>query len=157
MSGGRESLKAWLALLGAANAVKKAVDARLRERFGVTLARFDVMAALERAGAEGLRAGALSERLMVTDGNTTQVTAPLLRDGLVERRASAEDGRVAIFRLTRKGRARFHEMAAAHRQWIAGAFAALTGPETEALRALALRLRVPADDIEDDQQEEDAA
>ena len=130
MSGGRESLRAWLALLGAANAVKKAVDARLRERFGVTLARFDVMAALERAGAEGLRAGALS------DGNTTQVTAPLLRDGLIERRASAEDGRVAIFRLTRKGRARFHEMAAAHRQWIAGAFAAADGDDVVGGHAL---------------------
>lgn len=149
----RESLRSWLALLGAAGAIKKAVDARFRERFGVSIARFDVMAALERAGAGGLRAGALSERLMVTDGNTTQVTAPLLRDGLIERRSSAADGRVAIFRLTRKGRALFLEMAAAHRVWIAGAFADLSGAETETLRTLAGRLRVP----EDRQAKEDAA
>lgn len=151
MSERREALRAWLALLGAAGALKKSVDARFRERFDLSISRFDVLAALDRAEPQGLRAGALTDRLMVTDGNTTQVTAPLLRDGLIERRASAEDGRVAIFRLTRKGRALFEAMAAAHRDWIADAFEGLSGAEAETLRALVSRLKLPGDDsIEED-------
>jgi DNA-binding MarR family transcriptional regulator len=153
MSDPREALRTWLALLGAAGALKKSVDARLRERFDLSISRFDVLSALERAGPEGLRAGALSQRLMVTEGNTTQVTAPLLRDGLVERRSTADDGRVAIFRLTRKGRALFERAAGAHRDWIAAAFAGLPNADAQSLRALVARLRVP----DDRPKEEDAA
>lgn len=140
----RASLKAWLDLLGAANAVKKSVDARLRERFDHSIARFDVLAALDRAGPEGLRAGALSQRLMVTEGNTTQVTAPLIRAGLIERRADPDDGRAAILRLTRKGASLFSQMAETHRRWIAGAFADIEGAELDALRAVLAKLKPPA-------------
>lgn len=128
------ALRGWLSLLSAANALKKTVDARLRAEFGVSISRFDVLAALDRAGAQGLRAGALSQQLMVTEGNTTQVTAPLVRDGLVARRQDKKDGRAAIFTLTRKGAALFAEMAAAHRGWIEEAFENFSPKELESFR-----------------------
>jgi len=94
------------------------------------------MSALDRAGPEGLRAGALTERLMVSDGATTQVTAPLIREGLIRRAADPEDGRAAIFTLTRKGEKIFSEMAEAHRQWIDDAFAAMSPAQMKSLRRL---------------------
>lgn len=136
MSDDREALRTWLDLLAVSQGLKKAVDTGLRSRFGHSISRFDVLSALERAGPEGLRAGALTERLMVSDGATTQVTAPLIRDGLVKRVVDRDDARVAIFTLTRKGERVFAEMAAEHRSWIDDAFAGLTPPQMKTLRRL---------------------
>jgi DNA-binding MarR family transcriptional regulator len=130
----RDALRAWLALLGTANAVKKGVDLRLRQRFGLSIARFDVLAALDRAGEDGLTAGTLTAWLKVSEGNTTQVTAPLVAAGLVERERDPDDGRVAIFRLSDAGRARFAAMAAENRRWIDTAFAGLDPNDIAALR-----------------------
>jgi len=144
----REALRAWLDLLGVSTAIKKGVDGRLKHQFGLSLARFDVMAALDRAGQAGLNGRALSARLKVTEGNTTQVTAPLVEAGLIRRRVSPEDGRVAIFHLTRKGERVFAQMAEANRRWIADAFAALSPAQLAQLRVLLGALEPPQDEEE---------
>lgn len=154
MSDDRDALRAWLALLGASNALKKSVDTRFRSRFGLSISRFDVLSALDRAGPEGLRAGALTQRLMVTDGATTQVTAPLIRDGLVRRATDAEDARAAIFSLTRKGERIFAAMASGHRAWIDEAFSGLSAGQMKSLRRLLERIELPADAADE---REDAA
>jgi DNA-binding MarR family transcriptional regulator len=136
MSDAREPLRAWLALLGVSGALKKNIDARMRSRFGLSLSRFDVLAALDRAGECGLNGGALSAQLKVTEGNTTQVTAPLVAQGFVSRSVSRADARVAIFKLTAKGRRLFDRMAEANRAWVAGAFAGLSPAQVAQLRAL---------------------
>lgn len=143
MSDGRDPLRAWLALLSAANTIKKSVDARMRQQFNLSLSRFDVLAALDRAGEQGLTAGALSSYLKVTEGNTTQVTTPLIAAGLVRRTVSANDRRVAIFQMTRKGQRIFADMAAANREWIAGVFAVLTPAQITSLRRTLSQLNHP--------------
>lgn len=143
MTDSREPLRAWLDLLGASTAIKKGLDARMRKQFGLSLARFDVLAALHRAGADGLSAGGISEHLKVTEGNTTQVTAPLVKDGLVVRMPSAEDGRVAIFQMTTKGRRLFERTAEANRRWVAEAFADLAPNDLKTLRRLLSALKSP--------------
>lgn len=150
MTGDRDALRAWLHLLGTANAVKKAVDTQLRQRFGMSISRFDVLAALDRAGDAGLTAGGLTAHLKVTEGNTTQVTAPLIRAGLVHRTVSPEDGRVAIFRLTIEGRQRFAAMAEANRRWIDQAFSAATPAQIGSLREV-LALIAPPDPLADEE------
>jgi DNA-binding MarR family transcriptional regulator len=144
MSDDKEPLRAWLDLLSATNAIKKGVDARLRLRFGVSISRFDVLAALAQAGDAGLTAGALTSRLRVTEGNTTQVTAPLIEGGLVRRLSSPQDGRVAILTLTKKGERLFAQMAAENRQWVADAFAALSPAQIASLRGLLGALQPPS-------------
>lgn len=143
MKPGRETLRAWLALLSAAERIKKDIDARMRSRFGLSISRFDVMAALDRAGEAGLTAGELTSHLKVTEGNTTQVTAPLIKDGLVRRTVSANDGRVAIFALTKRGRRIFDEMAEINRAWVAEALAPLTLAQISSLHALLNTLNHP--------------
>ena len=148
MTDDRNALRAWLTLLSATSAIKKSVDARMRQRFGLSISRFDVLAALDRAGEHGATAGALSARLRVTEGNTTQVTAPLIADGLVSRNVSSSDGRVAIFRLTKKGRRVFDDMAEANSRWVAESFSALTPAETTTLLQLLKTLNQPSEQSE---------
>jgi DNA-binding MarR family transcriptional regulator len=139
----RNALRAWLDMLTASNAIKKSVDTTLRNEFGISISRFDVLSALDRTENEGMRAGDLSQRLMVTEGNTTQVTAPLIRDGLVKRTQGRDDGRVFYFRQTQKGKNLFHKMAEEHRHWIASAFSNLSQSELATLRRLLGKLNLP--------------
>jgi len=143
MNGSREALRAWLAMLKSSSAIKKSIDTTMRTQFQISISRFDVLSALDRGGPEGLRAGALSEMLMVTEGNTTQVTALLIRDGLVKRSNSREDGRVAIFKLTKKGERLFERMAAKNKQLIDATFVGLSKTELQQFRKLLGKLNLP--------------
>jgi len=134
MSDEREALRTWLDLLGKTNAIKKEIDTMLRKEFRMSIARFDVLAALSRAGKEGLRAGALTQRLKVTDGNTTQVTTPLIHDGFVKRVKNSSDGRVAIFQITKKGETLFEKMAKRNKDCVAKAFNYLSQTQMRSLR-----------------------
>ncbi len=145
----QDKLRAWLALLGQANGLKKNIDRRLSKEFGVSLSRFDVLATLERGGKDGLKAGALTKKLVVSDGNTTQVTNKLVRDGLVKRHKDKDDGRVVIYALTAEGSKQFKSMAAQNRQWISDAFLALGADELNQLRALLGKINIHSSEKQD--------
>ena len=124
-------LRLWLRLLKVSRRIEARVRERLRAEHGTTLPRFDVMAALWRAG-EGLRMSDLSGVLRVSNGNVTGIVDRLAADGLVERRPVPGDRRALIVGLTDTGRAVFAGQAAAHEGWIDGLLGAL-GPD-EAVR-----------------------
>ena len=117
-------LKLWLRMLASTTQIEAEIRKRLRERFGISLARFDYMAQLYRY-KDGLKMRVLSRYLMVTGGNVTGLTDELERDGLVVREGSPDDRRAWILRLTPKGRRTFEAMADEHEQWILELFAGL--------------------------------
>ena len=84
---------------------------------GTTLPRFDLMATLHR-NPEGMTMGALSEALLVTNGNVTQIAKALVRDGLIEMRKMPGDRRSSIATLTPEGKQQFQRLARAHGDWI---------------------------------------
>ena len=120
--GARLPLRIWLRLLTCVNMTEAMVRARLHAQFATTLPRFDVLAALDAAGAE-LTMGTLSARLMVTSGNVTGLVNAMEQDGLVTRRRHPEDRRSTLIAMTDAGRLRFRRMAPAHAQWIEQAMA----------------------------------
>ena len=127
----RVSVRLWLRLLSCTMAIEKEVQRRFAAR-GATLARFDVLAALDRH-ERGLNMGALSRALLVSNGNATQLVQKLARDGLVRMRTDPGDRRASIVRLTPKGRAEFDGLAAAHHDWIDAMLAGLDGGARENL------------------------
>ena len=120
-----QALRLWLRMLTCTQLVEKEVRTRLREQFGTTLPRFDLMAQLERA-PEGLKMSELSRRMMVTGGNVTGITDQLVAEGLVDRIDVEGDRRAWRVRLTPRGRKLFNEMAREHEAWILEAFEGLT-------------------------------
>jgi DNA-binding MarR family transcriptional regulator len=126
----KDRLRLWLRLLKATRLVEGALRERMRAERGTTLPRFDVMAALYRAG-EGLRMSDLSGVLMVSNGNVTGIVDRLEAEGLVERAAVAGDRRATRVRLTRAGREAFEDMAEEHEVWVDGLLSGLTPRETE--------------------------
>ncbi len=115
---------------------------RLRERFGTTLPRFDLMAQLERH-PEGLKMNELSRLLMVTGGNVTAIVDQLESEGLVERLDRA-DRRAWLVRLTLAGKKTFAEMAREHEEWVVELFDGLTRKEHEELLKLLAKLKSSA-------------
>lgn len=112
----RSSVRLWLRLLSCAMAIEKDVQRRFAAR-GATLARFDVLAALDR-NPGGMTMGALSRALLVSNGNVTQLVQKLAKDGLVRMAPSPADRRASIVRLTGSGRSEFALLASAHHDWI---------------------------------------
>jgi DNA-binding MarR family transcriptional regulator len=135
------ALKLWLRMLASTTHIEAEIRTRLRERFGISLARFDYMAQLFRH-REGLKMRTLSRYLMVTGGNVTGLTDELERDGLVAREASPDDRRAWIVRLTPKGRRAFEAMAHEHEQWILEMFAGLDAKTVQQLYTHLGALRV---------------
>jgi DNA-binding MarR family transcriptional regulator len=135
-----QALRLWLRLLTCTQLIEREVRARLRERFGTTLPRFDLMSQLWRY-PQGLKMNELSRHLMVTGGNVTGIVDLLEKDGQVERAAEPSDRRAYRVRLTRAGRKAFAEMARAHEAWIVELLTRLTRRELDDVFRLLGRLK----------------
>jgi len=86
-------------------------------KFGLSTGRYRLLADLEDHGGEELPSQ-LAEHLGVTRATVTGLIDTLARDGLVARRASAEDGRQRTVVLTESGASKLREMAAEHFAWL---------------------------------------
>ena len=135
------ALKLWLRMLASTTHIEAEIRRRLRDRFDISLARFDYMAQLYRY-RDGLKMRDLSRYLMVTGGNVTGLTDDLAHDGIVVRESSPNDRRAWIVRLTPKGRRQFETMAQEHEGWILELFAGLDAKTVQQLYEQLGALRV---------------
>jgi DNA-binding MarR family transcriptional regulator len=131
----------WLRLLACTNRIENDIRARLRGEFGITLARFDLMAQLERSPG-GLKMSELSKRMMVTGGNVTGLTDELEKEGLVAREDDPADRRAYTVKLTPAGRALFARMATVHEHWVIDLLAGLNGGEKSQVYRLLAKLKL---------------
>lgn len=132
-----ELTKRVLMLAGRLDAATRAVLPDL----GLTVAAFDILATLRRAGAPyRMRSNELTHALMLSTGGTSNVINRLAADGLVHRDADPDDGRSTLIRLTPEGLAlaerALRANTAAHDAVFADLPAAVITTATEALRAI---------------------
>ena len=129
-------LRLWLKLLKATGGIEAEVRRRLRDEFGSTLPRFDVLSALARH-PDGLKMSEISALLRVSNGNVTGIVERLVEDRLAQRVAVPGDKRAQRVRLTPLGRTTFAEHAAIHEAWIDDLLGRVDAPTVAALsRAL---------------------
>ena len=140
------ALRIWLRLLTCTQLIERRVRSGLREEFGTTLPRFDLMAQLERH-PEGLKMNELSRLLMVTGGNVTAIVDQLEKEGQVERLEDSADRRAFRIRLTRSGEKGFTEMARAHEHWVVELLAGLSSRERDELLKLLAKLKSHAMEV----------
>lgn len=129
------SLRLWLRLLSCTTRIEDTIRQRLREQFGITLPRFDLMAQLERE-PQGLSMGELSRRMMVTGGNVTAIVDQLENEQLVQRQTQAGDRRSFTVSLTPAGRKAFAAMAQEHEGWVVDLLSSLTVRQQDQLYKL---------------------
>jgi DNA-binding MarR family transcriptional regulator len=148
------ALKLWLRMLASTTHIEAEIRRRLRDRFDISLARFDYMAQLYRY-RDGLKMRDLSRYLMVTGGNVTGLTDDLAHDGIVVRESSPSDRRAWIVRLTPKGRRQFETMAQEHEGWILELFGGLDAKTVQQLYQQLGQLRVHL--VRNEQSDEDGS
>ncbi|HYD73906.1 MAG TPA: MarR family transcriptional regulator [Candidatus Binatia bacterium] len=130
----QDSVRLSLRLLTTGRLIEREVDALMRARFDSTIARFDFLSALERHGA--LTLGEVSQYLLVSNGNVTQLRTRLEAEGLIETQGDANDRRIQRVRLTRAGESVFKHMAKAHAACVKSLLGDLTHADKQALMRL---------------------
>jgi DNA-binding MarR family transcriptional regulator len=110
-------IRIWLRLLACSTRIENVLKSRLRRDFNTSLARFDVLAQLDRL-AHGLTMTELSRRLLVSNGAVTGLVDKLVADHMVFREEHSTDKRTVIVHLTPEGRAQFRRMALRHEEWV---------------------------------------
>src|SRR5260370_25285670 len=108
-----DEIRLWLCLLTCTTLIEGEVRSRLRERFDVTLPRFDLMAQLDKV-PEGMTLSDVSKRMMVSNGNVTGLVERLVDSGHLDPRTSDTHLRVQVILLTKIRRAAFRKMDAVH-------------------------------------------
>ena len=137
----KNALRAWIQLTKCAKRIEAHVNRRFAEAHGTSLARFDVLANLERCEGHAASTTELSRMLLASQGNITRLLDRMQDDGLVRRRPSPRDGRVSEVQMTRAGEALFARLARDHEAWTDGMFGELTNAELKQLGGLLGKLR----------------
>jgi len=143
----RSALRTWLRLLACSNIMEGHIRGGLRERFGTTLPRFDLLAQLDASTVDaprGLTMSELSRRLMVTNGNLTGLVERLEREGLVSRVVSPPDRRAQMVSLTIAGKQALETMTPDHATWVTNMFKGLSVTERDQLYSLLGKLKKSA-------------
>ena len=136
MSKDKTALRVWLRLLATSNIIEKGLNRFLDQNFDAQLARFDALSALER-NRDGMTMSALSEKLLVTNGNTTSLVKHLVAEGLASKNQCSHDRRIYTVRITAKGLKLFENMVAPHEKALAGYFKSVSKSDlTDLLRLL---------------------
>jgi DNA-binding MarR family transcriptional regulator len=129
-----DAVRLSLRLLSTGRLIEREVDALMRARFESSIARFDFLSALDRHG--GLTLGEVSQYLLVSNGNVTQLRTRLGEDGLIETEQDENDRRVQRVRLTKRGEGVFRHMAKAHAACVDSLLSDLTQTDKQALMRL---------------------
>ena len=128
------ALLAWLRLAHLNGVILRGADKRLRRR-GLTVAEFDILAHV--GAAPGATQHALSERLLVTEGNVTYQLGKLERRGLLERKPG---GRCKYLYLTEEGKTLVQEIVPEQEAWHIEQFSILSEDEQRQLLGLLRKL-----------------
>jgi DNA-binding MarR family transcriptional regulator len=129
-----ESVRLSLRLLTTSRLIEREVDALMRAKFDSTIARFDFLSVLDRHGP--LTLSEVSQHLLVSNGNVTQLRTRLSEDGLIETAQDQNDRRIQRVRLTRQGESVFKHMAKAHGSCVDALLHDLTQADKNALSRL---------------------
>lgn len=112
------ALRIWLQIAKTSAYLQQDINGKLRENYGQSLSRFDVLSQFIRADKNEMSVGDLSKELIASSGNISRLLDRMEKDGLIARRHSANDRRNVYIKITDAGDVLFSKMAKDHGQWI---------------------------------------
>jgi DNA-binding MarR family transcriptional regulator len=141
---GQVETRLWLQLLSLHGEIFASLNSVLSSEFGLSLAKFDVLAQLDRY-RDGLALGQLSQNLKVSGGNVSGLVQRLLADDLISKEMSTVDRRSFIVRLGPKGEALFRKAADVHKKHLSKRLENASAKELDTaltvLRSLSSKIR----------------
>ena len=129
------ALLAWLRLARFNGVVMRGADKRLRQNWEITGTEFDILAQI--GATPGMTQQALSEQLLVTEGNITYQIAKLEKRGLLKRKV---EGRCKHLYLSEAGQTLAEEALPEQEDWHIKQLSALSETEQKQLLGLLRKL-----------------
>lgn len=107
---------------------------------GLELSDIDAIGVIKRIGAhENATVGAIAEQMRIDPSRGSRIVADLVRQGLLERAASQEDGRRSLVRITDAGRGVLDAIETIKRETIIEATAGWTAEDVDSFARLYTR------------------
>ncbi|WP_306257398.1 MarR family winged helix-turn-helix transcriptional regulator [Pararhizobium sp. IMCC21322] len=106
----RATQAAWATLMTTSRRLFETVEAALKSAGHPTLAWYDALLEIEKAGPDGLRPFELRELLLLPQYGTSRLLDRMVKAELIERQDCDDDGRGQIVRIANKGRSLRHAM-----------------------------------------------
>lgn len=111
-----------------------------RMETGLELSDIDAIGVIKRIGSQQeVTVGTIAEQLRIDPSRGSRIVADLVKQGLLERAASQEDGRRSLVRVTDAGRKVLDEIEAIKRETIREATAGWAAEDVEAFGRLYMR------------------
>lgn len=136
----KDGLRLWLRLVACTQMVEQEIRVMLREKYAMTLPRFELLAALDRV-PDGLTMGELSRWLMVTKGNITGIAERLSEDGFIKRQPTPTDRRSFVVTLTPRGRKLFKEMETEYETFLDQIFAEISIDDSDSFTGVLAKVK----------------
>ena len=118
----------------------------LREKFDMTLPRFELLSALDRV-ADGLTMSELSRWLMVSKGNVTGIAERLSEDGFIVREPTPTDRRSFVVTMTEKGRKAYKEMELEYEKLLDKLFDDLTLDDSDMFAGMLAKIKESVEEL----------
>ena len=142
----KEGLRLWLRIVSCTQMVEQEIRTMLREKFDMTLPRFELLSALDRV-ADGLTMGELSRWLMVSKGNVTGIAERLSEDGFIVREPTPTDRRSFVVTLTEKGRKAYKEMELEYEQLLEKLFDDLSPDDSDMFTGMLAKIKESVEEL----------
>lgn len=142
----KEGLRLWLRIVSCTQMVEQETRTLLREKFDMTLPRFELLSALDRV-PDGLTMGELSRWLMVSKGNVTGIAERLSEDGFIRREPTPTDRRSFVVTLTDKGKTAYKEMELEYEEMLDKLFNDLTPDDSDMLTGLLAKIKESVEEM----------
>jgi DNA-binding MarR family transcriptional regulator len=146
----KDGLRMWLRLVACTQMVEQEIRVMLREKFEMTLPRFELLAALDRV-PDGLTMGELSRWLMVTKGNITGIAERLSEDGYIKRQPTPTDRRSFVVTLTPRGRKLFKEMETEYERFLDNIFREISIDDIDSFTGVLARVKEVIESLREQQ------
>lgn len=98
-----ETVAAWIALATTSRVLLEEIEAALKAASLPSLAWYDALLEIEKAGEPGLRPFELRQKLLLPQYGTSRLLHRIESAGLIEKLDCVDDGRGLLVRITREG------------------------------------------------------
>lgn len=107
------------------------IDRRMKSEFSLSLAKYEVLIAIDSSEGGEITMSNLSRELLVSNANMTGMTTRLQADGLVEKKSMPSDRRIYSVELTDEGKTKLLQAVEKHNVWIKELMACVDSNEAD--------------------------
>lgn len=118
-------------MIGNSSRLTQELNRRMKQEFALSLAKYDVLLAIQRAEGGEITMSNLSRELLVSNANMTGMTTRLQADGLVKKKSLPSDRRIYSVALTGEGSGRLEKANEKHGIWIRELLACVDSDEVD--------------------------